>query len=119
MVQTFVRKHSKEKIPKKYSDSSSWVRKIALMYCKSRAKSYHWYKYKYTKGEELECIMEPENKQSSHAVSANTKEKEQKRTKNKKREEREKKRGDDCCESKAIGHIPDVLAEVVYELIIE
>ena len=68
--------------------------------------------------------MEPENKQSSHAVSANTKEKEQKRTKNQKeREKREKKRDDDCCESKAIGHlighIPDVLTEVVYELMIE
>ena len=93
MVQTFVRKHSKEKIPKKYSDSSSWVRKIALMYCKSRAKSYHWYKYKYTKGEELECIMEPENKQSSHAVSANTKEKEQKRTKNQKERGTREKEG--------------------------
>ena len=60
------------------------------MYCKSRAKSYHWYKYKYTKGEELECIMEPKNKQSSHAVSANTKEKEQKRTKKNKKPKRER-----------------------------
>ena len=38
----------------------------------SRIKGHHHYNYKYKVGEELECLREPENEFSKHAISVNT-----------------------------------------------
>ena len=46
---------------------------VCVTKIKFRVKGHHWYKYKYTVGEELECIAELENQQRSHTVPANTK----------------------------------------------
>ena len=53
------------------------------------------------------------------ATSVNTEEKKQKEQKAERREERDEMKDSDRCESRVTGYIPDMLAEVIYQLLID
>ena len=73
---------------------------------KSRIKGHYVYDYKYLLKEELECLREPTNRFSSHAIVVKPK------TRNDKRKQKQL-----LSESeKIVGHVPDTLAEILYPL---
>lgn len=74
---------------------------------------------KNTGGEDLQSITGPGNEQSSQALSIDTEEEKQKyKQKAEKRQERDEMKNSARCESRFIGHIPDALAEVIYQMMI-
>ena len=73
---------------------------------KSRIKGHHVYDYKYLLKEELDCVREPTNRFSSHAIVVKPK----KLSLNDNKGKQEKQIKAEC--DKTVGHVPDRLAEI-------